>query len=168
MARHKPALLGGLFIGVLSALPGVSAGNCCCCLWVVLGGMLTVYLQQQRVQTPIETSEAVLGGVFAGVVGAVLALLLSLLFLAILGPYQNMLMAWLVERMQNMPNLPEETRAQFATMLDQAPEATFFGIVVNFAIGLPINAIFAMLGALLGLAFFRKKITPDPTMPPLA
>ena len=33
----QPVLLGGLFLGVLSALPIISAGNCCC-LWT-LGGV---------------------------------------------------------------------------------------------------------------------------------
>ena len=32
--KLQPALFGGLFIGVLSALPLVSVGNCCC-LWVI-------------------------------------------------------------------------------------------------------------------------------------
>ena len=45
--RLQPAFYGGLLIGVLSALPIVSAGNCCCCLWVVAGGMLAVYLRQR-------------------------------------------------------------------------------------------------------------------------
>ena len=35
-------LLGGLFIGILSALPVISWGNCCC-LWVVSGGVLAAY-----------------------------------------------------------------------------------------------------------------------------
>ncbi len=30
-----------------------------------------------------------------------------------------------------------------------------------FAINLPIFAVFAMLGSLLGLAFFRKKVPPQ-------
>ena len=33
-SKLQPALLGGLFIGVLSALPIISAGNCFCCMWV--------------------------------------------------------------------------------------------------------------------------------------
>ena len=37
-ARLQPALLGGIFIGVMSALPIINAGNCCCCLWVLAGG----------------------------------------------------------------------------------------------------------------------------------
>jgi len=40
-------LLGGLFIGILSALPVVSWGNCCC-LWIIGGGVLAAYLDQQR------------------------------------------------------------------------------------------------------------------------
>ena len=53
MQKHQPALLGGLFIGVLSVLPIVSAANCCC-LWVIVGGVLVVYLQQQKKPTPVE------------------------------------------------------------------------------------------------------------------
>ena len=34
----QPALIGGVVMGVLSALPIVSGGNLCCCLWVVSGG----------------------------------------------------------------------------------------------------------------------------------
>jgi hypothetical protein len=40
-----PAFLGGLFIGVLSALPIIS---CCCCLWMIGGGVLASYLQSQN------------------------------------------------------------------------------------------------------------------------
>ena len=41
MARFRPALIGGIVIGLLSSIPIVSIGNACCCLWVVLGGLLT-------------------------------------------------------------------------------------------------------------------------------
>ena len=37
----QPAVIGGVIMGVLSALPIVSAGNVCCCLWVVVGGLHT-------------------------------------------------------------------------------------------------------------------------------
>ena len=36
----QAVLLGGLFIGVLSALPIVNLANCCC-LWIVGGGAIT-------------------------------------------------------------------------------------------------------------------------------
>ena len=55
--RLQPALYGGLFIGVLSALPLVNAGNCCCCLWVLMGGALAVYLRQQNSPYSVPASE---------------------------------------------------------------------------------------------------------------
>ena len=39
-AKLQPALFGGLFIGVLSALPIINLGNCLCCMWVIGGGAL--------------------------------------------------------------------------------------------------------------------------------
>jgi len=54
-----PALLGGLFIGVLSALPVVQICNCCC-LWIIGGGLLAAYLQQQNQPVPEISLECVL------------------------------------------------------------------------------------------------------------
>ena len=81
MARFQPALLGGLFIGVLSALPVIGIANCCC-LWVILGGMLTVYLQQQATPAPVETSSAALSGLIAGALGGLAGVLITPLTLA--------------------------------------------------------------------------------------
>jgi hypothetical protein len=39
--KLQPAVLGGLLIGVRSALPFVSM---CCCLWVIAGDVLTTCL----------------------------------------------------------------------------------------------------------------------------
>ena len=38
--KLKPALIGGVVLGILSVIPFVSAANLCCCLWAILGGML--------------------------------------------------------------------------------------------------------------------------------
>ena len=55
--RLQPAIWGGLFIGVLSALPLVNAVNCCCCLWVLVGGALAAYLRQQNNPYQIDAAE---------------------------------------------------------------------------------------------------------------
>ena len=81
MSKHQPALLGALFIGILSALPGVNIANCCC-LWVLSGGALVVYLQQQRTLEPVDTADAVIGGLLAGVLGALISSLLTYLVMA--------------------------------------------------------------------------------------
>ena len=42
----QPALVGGLVMGVLTALPIISAGNLCCCLWVLSGGAVAAYMRR--------------------------------------------------------------------------------------------------------------------------
>ena len=69
-----PALLGGLFLGVLSALPIV---NCCCCLWIAGGGFLSAYLEAQRHPTSLSILQGARVGLFAGIIGAVVWLLIS-------------------------------------------------------------------------------------------
>src|SRR5689334_10127332 len=86
MQRHQPALLSGLFIGVLSSIPFISAANACCCLWVVAGGVLVVYLQQERTPTPVATGEAALGGLLAGVVGGLIVTLWQVIIMKATGP----------------------------------------------------------------------------------
>ena len=65
----QPALVGGVIMGVLSALPFVAGGNLCCCLWVVSGGAIAAYLFQQNQSTPIATGDGALVGLLAGLIG---------------------------------------------------------------------------------------------------
>ncbi|HYN07053.1 MAG TPA: hypothetical protein VES67_06660 [Vicinamibacterales bacterium] len=151
MGRHQPALLGGLFIGVLSSLPVISSANVCCCLWVVAGGVLVVYLQQQNKPEPVETADAVLGGLFAGLIGAVITCIVQYFLMSITGDL------WQDAIRQQFENseIPPEVRDMVNNVL------TGRSIwVLMLAFTLPMNAVFAMLGSLLGLAFFRKKLPP--------
>jgi hypothetical protein len=152
MSRHQPALLGGLCIGVLSGLPFVNMANVCCCLWVIVGGLLTVYLQQQNSPTPVETAGAVLGGLIAGLVGAVISVLLQAAFMSVTGPMMQDQMRAVLE--QN-PDLPPEARDFILNLVTGG--GLFF---LMLAVSLPIYAVFSMLGALLGLAIFRKQAPP--------
>lgn len=152
MNRHQPALLGGLFIGVLSSLPVV---NLCCCLWVVGGGVLTVYLQRQR--TPLSgtnpTTEAVVGGLLAGLVGGILQAMFSALVLTSggLSPAE-------VQDVLNRFQMPPEMVERVTTMV-----ASGAFLIISLLVTLPIYAVFSLLGALLGVALFKK--TPPPTLP---
>jgi ABC-type arginine transport system permease subunit len=160
MARYQPALLGGLFIGVLSALPVLNLANCCC-LWVILGGMLATYLQQQNTPAPIETSTAALSGLMAGAIGGFISGVAGMLMLSMVGGADSQ--QAIEQALSNIPNLPPET-AEWVRSLTQGRTMALVSMVVT----VPIYAVFGMLGALLGLAFFRKKITPETPMGPPA
>ena len=151
MSRHQPALLGGLFIGILSALPFVNAANACCCLWVVAGGLLTVYLQQQNTPEPVEAADAVLGGLIAGLIGAVISSLAGWALLSVTG---NVWQEQMRQALEN-PEVPPEMRDLLGNLL-----AGRGVMLLAFAINIPVYAIFSMLGALLGLAIFKKKTPP--------
>ena len=75
-SKLQPALLGGLLIGVLSALPFVGT---CCCLWVIAGGVLTTYLLQERSSLPVTAGEASVAGLLAGVIGAFVSTAVAML-----------------------------------------------------------------------------------------
>jgi hypothetical protein len=156
MRRFQPALLGGLFIGIVSALPFVGAANVCCCLWVVLGGLLTVYLQRQAHPDALEAAEAVLGGLIAGLVGALIYVVITGLIIALSGArFDEQIRVALDQNSQ----LPPELRDRVETVLAR-PNAPILIGVFYAMIMIPMYAVFSMLGALLGLALFRRKPAP--------
>src|SRR6187399_1615532 len=158
MSKHQPALLGGLFIGVLSVLPIVSAANCCC-LWVIVGGVLVVYLQQQKKPTPVETGEAVVGGLIAGAIGAVI---MSIGLMAMSGLAGPLAADSVRQALEQNSQVPPEMREDIMKWVN-GPN---LGILI-MCMSLPVYAVFAMLGSLLGLAFFRKKVPPQTPQAPM-
>ena len=152
MARYQPALLGGLFIGVLSALPIIGIANCCC-LWVILGGMLTTYLDQQNTPLPIETSAAAMGGLIAGAIGAVVNAFAGAASLMMMGGIQQ---DALDQVLSNIPDVPPDT-VEMVRSLATGPNLA----LISLAVTVPLYAVFGLLGALLGTVFFRKKGMPD-------
>jgi hypothetical protein len=159
-ARLQPALYGGLLIGVLSALPIVSIGNCCCCLWVVLGGMLAVYLRQQNSPFAVTSAEGALVGLLAGLFGGVLGVLLSIPIEMAMGPFTRQMLDWI---MSQNPDIPADTRE----MIERASSGGGgpARIALNFVVMTVAGAVFGLLGGLLGVALFKKNAPPPPPPP---
>src|SRR6476469_10315672 len=103
--KLQPALFGGLFIGVLSALPIINSGNCCC-LWVIGGGVLATYLMQQNHPYPIAAADGALVGLLAGLMGGIIGVLLSIPLEMVMGPVQQRMLQRLV---LSNPDIPPET-----------------------------------------------------------
>ena len=69
MNKLKPALLGGLIAGVLSAIPLL---NYCCCIWAIGGGALAGFLYIKSSPLPVRVGEGAVVGVLTGLVAAIL------------------------------------------------------------------------------------------------
>jgi hypothetical protein len=156
-SKLQPALLGGLVLGVLSALPLVNMGNACCCLWVVAGGGVAAYLLQNNQAAPITSGDGAAVGFLAGVFGAVVWQALAIPVTVLMGPFQERML----DRMLSTGDLPENVRQVFETLRQNAGFS-----IVRFVIGsiftLFISVIFSTMGGLVGAALFRTKIPPQP------
>jgi len=77
----QPALTGGMFLGLLSSLPIIQAGNCLCCMWVLLGGAIaTTMLTKQRPLSQITYGDGAFAGVLSGSFGAVIGTVVQTVF----------------------------------------------------------------------------------------
>src|SRR5436190_23965148 len=99
----QPALIGGVVMGVLSALPIVSVGNACCCLWVVSGGVVAAYVLQQNQPAPITPADGALVGLLAGVFGAVVVTALSIPINLLVGPSERRMLERVLDQIGNLP-----------------------------------------------------------------
>ena len=154
--KTQAALLGGAFIGVLSALPIVSAANLCCCLWVIAGGVVAAYVLQQNHPEPITVGDGAVAGLLAGVVGAFVYVAVSIPFNLLLAPLQQRLLEGFIDR-------APEVSGELRDALSQLGGA--FGLLLGFVVMLLIGVVFATMGGLLGAVLFRRG-TPPPPLPP--
>jgi hypothetical protein len=150
-SKVQPVIVGGVVMGVLSALPIISAGNLCCCLWVVSGGVVSAALLQQNQTSPVTPAEGALAGLLAGMFGAVVYLVLSIPITILLAPLHRLL----VDRLVDSGSLPPEFREYVAGYVGGA-----LGAAVNFIAMLTAGIVFSTIGGLIGVAVFRVPQPP--------
>jgi len=155
----QPAFIGGLVMGVLSALPVVNLGNCACCMWVVLGGVVAAYVLQQNQSRPITAGDGALVGLLAGLIGGVVTSVINIPIAYFIAPFQRQMLERIIEMSGNMP--PEFRDAVNRYGSGGAPLALvvagkIFGLMFLMCIG----AVFSTVGGVLGAAIFKKQTPP--------
>jgi len=146
-------------MGVLSALPIVSVGNGCCCLWVVSGGAIAAYLLQQNQAASIEPGDGALVGLLAGLTGAFVQFLIAIPIDVMLAPFEQAMM----QRVLDMGSLPPEIRDALERYgRNGTTSGVYFVVsrVVGLMFWLFVGAIFSTLGGLLGAMMFRRQVHP--------
>jgi hypothetical protein len=157
-SKLQPALLGGVAIGVLSALPVIQLANCCCA-WILFGGALSAYLMQQNYPQPIQTGDGAIVGLLAGVVGAFVWAIVSVPIGFALAPLESELAG---RMMRDAGDMAPELRGFLENVAGRP--VIGIGLIIGFFIMLCVCSVFGMLGGLFGALMFRKNQTP--LMPP--
>jgi hypothetical protein len=155
--------MGGLVMGLLSALPIVNVGNVCCCMWVVSGGLVAAFIFQQNQATPMTPADGALAGLLAGIAGAAIHLVVSIPIDIVMGPMERAMM----QRVLDMAGtVPPEMRGMLDRLATQNDQMGIIVLLVRrmvaFLFMLFAGAIFSTLGGLLGAVLFKKSPTPIP------
>jgi len=155
--KLKPAIIGGVVIGLLSIIPIVNLGNACCCLWAILGGLLATYLYVKNSPVPASAGDGAILGAIAGAVGGVIVIILGIPISIVAGGITRELFIRIMESVN--PSQAEMFRAQMAA------GGTIAGAIVNGIILAVCLIIFSTIGGLLGVPIFEKR-KRDTVMPP--
>jgi hypothetical protein len=159
----KPALIGGVLLGVLSSLPIISLFNCFCCAWVIVGGVLAAYQYVKESPTPVSLGKGVALGLLTGAIGAVVSALFTipLHMLTLKGGIG--ILEQMRSTMDQMPTMPPETRQMIESIFSRGDMGVAI-MIVGFLFSLVVFSIFAMVGGAIGVAIFEKR---KPGAPPV-
>ncbi|MFZ1978168.1 MAG: hypothetical protein WAV76_09450 [Bacteroidota bacterium] len=165
-SKQRAALLGGLVIGLVSGIPGLSLLNCCCCAGILIGGALSVYLYKEEFTAempPLESSDVLILSIIAGIIGAVVATAVSGVVSAFSGPIETeflrKIMTRVTDKLASMGALQQDAIDEIQNQLEQAVQEklTFGSLLRSLIFTLIIYPIFSMLGGLIGFGIFGKK-----------
>jgi hypothetical protein len=159
-SKTQPALLGGVAIGVLSALPVINLANCCCA-WIIFGGALAAYLMQQNHPEPITVGDGAIVGLLSGIVGAFVWAVISIPINAAMSGFQSQ---WMERALAESGDLPPEVRSILESL--GTPGAMGIASVIGLIVMLCVGSVFGLLGGILGALMFRKNAPPPPPPPP--
>jgi hypothetical protein len=77
--KLKPALLGGLIVGFLSAIHSlIPFIGICCCIWSIIGGVLASFIYIKGSSVPVKLGDGAIVGALAGVVGGIIYVVIYL------------------------------------------------------------------------------------------
>ena len=158
----KPALFGGLIIGVLFGAPILNYANCLCCAPVILGGFLSVFFYKKDLlpeMPPLESSDGWKLGAMAGAIGGVIATVLSQFFQLFTGAESRAEFDKMIEQMEG------QSAVTFLEMMRDFMDSPL-AIVVGLVVSVFICTIFGLLGGLIGASVLKPKQPPANLFPP--
>ena len=155
-SKIKPALIGGVSLGVANSIPLLNLANCACCALVIGGGVLATYLYLKDAPAAAQPpyGDGIMVGALAGIVGALVSTIISIpmtLLFSGVGMFDSISEA-LEQADADIPPFLADLLASMGGG-GFAIGALLFGLMFS----LVINVIFAGIGGAIGVAIFSKK-----------
>jgi hypothetical protein len=153
--KLKPAIIGGVILGILSALPAV---NTCCCIWALVGGIIAANIYIKASPNPVTPADGAILGAIAGAIGVVLIFVIGIPMQLVFG----------TAMMSMMQGIVQNADPGQAAQMREAMAAGGFGIgraIMNALMSSVTVVIFSAVGGLLGVAIFEKR-KGGPGVPP--
>jgi len=143
-----------MFLGVLSSVPVIQAGNCLFCSWVLLGGAIaTIMLTRQR-PSGITYGDGAFVGVLSGLFGAVVGTILQMSFHAILYRFFESQQQQLEEMLNR---LGAEGPMRDWVVRSMSGEISATTVTFTFFADLIAYSLFAMIGGILAVALLNRR-----------
>ncbi len=143
-----------MFLGFLSSIPFVSAGNCLCCAWVLLGGGIAVMMLTRQRPSGIRYGDGAFVGVLSGLVGAVVGTIVQMSFHAM----ASRLFESQREQLEQILNqLGYEGPMREWVLRAASGEISVPTLVFTFFTNLLVFSLFAMIGGILTVALLEKR-----------
>ena len=166
--KMTPALVGGLILGLLSSIPIISAGNICCCLWVLLGGAIAAKMLIGRsLYMPVSSGDGAVVGVLAGVFGSIVYLIIGIPISLLAPQIQEGILRQLYTTVDS-PEIRQALRQMIEQAQNQSVGERLLYALIGWVVMLVLFIGFGALGGLLGVALFEKRKGQQPQPPPQA
>src|SRR2546426_11901304 len=154
LAFVQPALTGGMFLGFLSSIPFISAGNCICCMWVLLGGGIAVMMLTRQRPSGITYGDGAFVGVMSGLFGAVVGTIVQMSFRAM----ASRLFESQQQQLEQVLNqLGAEGPMRDWVLRAASGEISAATLLFTFFTNLLVFSLFAMIGGILTVAILEKR-----------
>jgi len=145
--KLKPALIGGLIVGILSAACSqIPFLGLCCCLWSLGGGAVAGLMYIKGSPTRVAVGDGAMVGGLAGVVGALLYLIIVIPISLLIGS--------------------AAIQSQLANTGVQMPFSGTLLLIIAAIVTAVILVILSTLGGILSVPIFEKRKDSLPPSPP--
>ena len=176
----RAVLIGGIVGGVLGVVPVLYIGNCCCCLWFALGGVIATLIY--RGMLPYSLTSGI-GATLGFVSGIVSGLVTSIVWFLILNSFlknpalydpESELRRTFEENMRSgysSMNVPTSQVDQIVGQFNQVmstinPQMAIMYLLIGLILLTVIGAVASMIAGIITVAVAGKKQAPIEEPPP--